>query len=57
MIPSLAKEAGDVLTADSHRACSDRKYGKDEYGDGKPSTESKISSKEPIHYRCGQKRK
>ena len=54
---SLAKEAGDVSTVGSHRACSNGRGRKDECGNGKPSTEGRISSKEPIGYGCGQKGK
>jgi len=55
MTSSLAQEAGDALTAGFHSACSNGRSGKDEYGDGKPSTEGRVSSKEPICYGCRQK--
>ena len=53
---SLAKEAGDTSTVGSHRAYPDGRSGKDKYDNGKPSTEGRVSSKEPIHYGCKQKR-
>jgi len=53
----LAKEAGDVSTVGSHRACSNGRGRKDECGNSKPSTEGRISSKEPIGYGCEQKGK
>jgi len=53
MASGLAKEAGDASTACSHRTCSNGRSRKDECGDGNPSTEGRVSSKELIHYGCG----
>ena len=52
---SLAKEAGDTSTVGSHKACPNRRSGKDKYDNGEPSTEGRVSSKKPIHYGCKQK--
>jgi len=49
----LAKETGVALTVGFHRTCSDRRSKEDEYGDGNPLTEGRVSSKEPICYGCG----
>jgi len=52
MASGLAKEAGDALTAGSHRTCSDGRSREDKYSDGNPSTEGRVFSKEPICYGC-----
>jgi len=57
MASSFAKETGDVPTANSHKACSDGGSGKNKCNNGKPSTEGRVSSKEPIYHGCGQKEK
>jgi len=49
----LAKEAEDISTAGSHRTCSNGRCRKDKYSYSNPSTEDRVSSKEPIHYGCG----
>jgi len=48
IVSSLAKEVGDTLTAGSNRTCSDGRSGENKCGDGEPSTEGRVSSKEPI---------
>jgi len=53
MASGLAKEAGDTSTVGPHRICSDRRYREDKCSYGNPSTENRVSSKEPIHYGCG----
>jgi len=53
MASGLAKEARVALTAGSNRVCSNERSGKDKYSYGDPSTEDRISSKEPICYGCG----
>jgi len=53
MALSLAKEAGDTSTAGSNRACSDGRCGKDKHSYGDPSTQNRVSLKEPIYYGCG----
>jgi len=53
MASGLAKEAGDTSTAGSHRTCSDGRSREDKCGDGNPSTEGRVSLKEPICYGCG----
>jgi len=52
MASSLAKEAEDISTVGSHRTCSDVRYGENKCGNGDPSTEGRVSSKEPICYGC-----
>jgi len=49
----LAKEAGDTSIVGSHRICSNGRYGKDKYSYDDPSTEDRVSLKEPICYGCG----
>jgi len=53
MASGLAKEAGVASTAGSYRTCSNGRSREDKHGDGDPSTEGRVSSKEPIHYGCG----
>jgi len=53
MASDLAKKAGDASTVGSYRTCSDGRYRKNKCGDGDPSTEGRVSSKEPICYGCG----
>jgi len=53
MASGLAKEAGDASTVGSHRICSNGRYGKDKYSYDDPSTEDRVSLKEPICYGCG----
>jgi len=53
MASGLAKEAGDASIADSHRTCSDGRSREDKCGNGNPSTEGRVFSKEPICYGCG----
>jgi len=57
MASSLAKKVGDALTVGSYRACSNGRSREDEYSNSKPLTEGRVSSKEPIHHKCGQKGK
>jgi len=56
MTSSLVKEARDTSTVGPYRACSNERSEKNKYSDGEPSTESRVSSKEPICYGYGQKR-
>ena len=55
MASDLAKEAGIASTVGNNRACPDGRSGEDKYGNGNPSTEGRVFSKEPICYECGQK--
>jgi len=50
MASSLAKKVGDAPTAGSNGTCSNGRSGENECGDGKPSTEGRVSSKKPIHH-------
>jgi len=53
MALSLAKEARDTSAMGSSRTCSDRRSEKNKYSNGEPSTEGRVSSKEPICHGCG----
>jgi len=57
MASSLAKEAGDALIVGSNRICSNGRSRENKCGDGKLSTEGRVSSKEPTCYGCGQESK
>ena len=49
MTISVAKKAENAFTVGNNRACSDERYGKDKYGDGKtPTARGRVSSKELI---------
>jgi len=53
MTISIAKKAGNASTVGDNRVCSNERGGKDKYGDGEtPIARDRISSKEPICYRC-----
>jgi len=49
----LAKEAGVASTAGSDRTCSNERSREDKCSNSNPSTEGRVSSKEPIYYKCG----
>jgi len=53
----LAKEVGDASIVGSYGTSSNGRCRENKYGDGDPSTESRVSSKEPICYGCGQEGK
>jgi len=49
----LAKKTEDTSAAGSHRACTNRRGRENKCSNGEPSTEGRVSTKEPICYGYG----
>jgi len=52
--PNLAKEVRDASVEDNNGACSNRRGGENECGNGMPlTTKDRVCSMQPIHYGGG----